>query len=238
MNSQIKVSIGYFIIMLLVIVGCNQNSGNAELESDIQKVSYAYGVDVGKTLEDQGMTELNYTAFKQGLKDGFSGEDPKLSDKEIQEVMKSYAEKTANNRRKKMKEEGDKNLKKSQEFLEENRSKSGIQVTESGLQYKVIEEGDGASPTANDRVKVHYKGTLIDGTVFDSSYQRGEPITFKVSGVISGWTEALQIMKEGSTYKLFIPPDLAYGERGARGAIGPNQALIFEVELLEVNPES
>jgi len=231
-------ALGYTLIMVLFVAGCNQNTDDVKLETDIQKVSYAYGIDVGKTVEKQGMSELNYTAFKQGLKDGFNGREPKLSDEEIQKVMKSYAQKTANNRRKKMKEEGEKNLKKSQDFLNENRSKTGIEVTESGLQYEIIEEGDGKSPGPNDRVKVHYKGTLIDGTVFDSSYQRGEPATFKVGGVISGWTEALQMMKEGSKYKLFIPPDLAYGERGAGGSIGPNQALIFEVELLEVNPES
>jgi FKBP-type peptidyl-prolyl cis-trans isomerase len=130
--------------------------------------------------------------------------------------------------------EARKNLEEGQAFLEENAGRSGVEVTESGLQYEVLKEGVGAKPTANDQVRVHYHGTLIDGTVFDSSVERGQPAVFGVGQVISGWTEALQLMPEGSKWKLFIPANLAYGERGAGSKIGPNSALIFEVELLEI----
>jgi len=229
----------YLITTTLVVAGfllsgCQQNNGDVSLKTDIQKVSYAYGLDVGKVLKKQGMSEVDFKTFKAGLTDGLQDNEAQMSQDEIQKVMNAYAEKTASDRRKMMKELSDNNLKKSREFLEKNKEKEDVKTTASGLQYKILEQGNGPSPDTNDEVTVHYKGTLIDGTVFDSSYERGNPANFSVDGVIKGWTEGLQLMEEGAEYKFFIPPNMAYGARGAGNSIGPNEALIFEVKLLNV----
>ena len=198
-----------------------------------QRIAYIIGTIIAQR-ELQGrarMEKIDYDAFIDGIKDGMEGNTPKLSDDEMRATFEEFQAL----QEKEMAEKGAKAKAAGEAFLAENGKKDGIKTTESGLQYAVIKAGDGAKPTATDTVSVHYKGTLLDGTEFDSSYSRGEPAQFPVGGVIPGWTEALQLMTVGSKYKLFIPSNLAYGERGGPGGgIGPNETLIFEVELLEI----
>ena len=205
------------------------------LDTDAQKRSYALGMDIGNSIKDLPV-ELKVDYLTAGLGDTLQGE-AKIPEKEFQKVMEDFVADLESAEKEKSQAKAEANLEKGQAFLEENKGKEGVKVTDSGLQYKVVEAGEGPSPGPADSVKVHYEGTLLDGTVFASSRERGEPVTFPVKAVIPGWTEALQLMKEGARYKLFIPPDLAYGERGAGADIGPNETLIFDVELLEVIPE-
>ncbi|MBS3807016.1 MAG: FKBP-type peptidyl-prolyl cis-trans isomerase [Bacteroidales bacterium] len=221
------------LAVLVVFIGACSKSTNigksAKIKSELDTVSYALGADVANSLQTRnGVDELSYTAFMKGMQQVFDGEEVMLDDTERQSKIRAYLEELSQKR-------NQENLEAGKKFLEENKSKEGVKVTESGLQYKVIEEGTGISPDANDTVKVHYVGKTIDGEVFDSSKERGEPAEFPVNRVISGWTEGLQMMKEGANYKLFIPTDLAYGTRVRPGGeIEPNEALIFDVELLEV----
>ena|SRR5690606_22837265 len=202
------------------------------LDTKEQKSSYSFGLMLGKRLKEE-LPEIQTDVFVQGFRAGYTGEKALLTDQQVEQVLTDYQ----NEQRQKQMEEFEKlageNLKKGEDFLKENGKKKGVKTTESGLQYKIITEGKGASPKSEDTVKVHYTGKLVDGTVFDSSVQRGEPVTFPVNGVIPGWTEALQKMKPGAKWEIYIPADLAYGPGGNR-AIGPNEVLIFEVELLEV----
>ena len=191
------------------------------------KASYAIGLNVGFNLKRQNI-DLNQDAFVAGMKDAVSGRKPLLSEGEVRETMVAFEK----DLQEKKIEAGKKNSAEAEKFLSENKSKEGVKATPSGLQYKVLKDGTGAQPKSTDTVTVNYRGTLTDGTEFDSSYKRGQPATFPVAGVIKGWTEALQLMKVGSKYQLFIPPDLAYGPSG-QGAIPPNAVLIFEVELLD-----
>lgn len=195
------------------------------------KVSYAVGLNVGSNFKKQGQ-ELNPDAVVAGLKDAMSGKPPAMSEKDMKETMEAWTKQMEE----KQKVAGEKNVAEGKKFLEENKKKDGVKTTASGLQYKVMKEGTGAQPKESDTVTVNYRGTLISGTEFDSSYKRGQPATFPVNGVIKGWTEALQMMKAGSKYQLFIPSDLAYGPRAMGPDIAPNSTLIFEVELLEVKP--
>lgn len=204
------------------------------LDTDTQKRHYALGMDIGNSLKDLPV-EPQTEHVAAGLRDALAGE-AKLSDEEFQTVMQGFVSELQTARQERTAADAETNREASEAFLSENRDEQGVQVTDSGLQYKVLEAADGPTPGTGDRVRVHYEGRLIDGTVFDSSRERGEPVTFPVDAVIPGWTEALQLMEEGSRYRLFIPPELAYGERGAGAEIGPNQTLIFDVELLEVNP--
>jgi len=193
----------------------------------MDKLSYSYGIIVGQNLKQQGLDSLNSTDFSAGLKAILDGANPAISLQEASQIVqKSQADKA--------KQQYDAVLQKGQQFLNENSKREGVKVTASGLQYEVITAGTGKQPAATDKVSVHYEGALINGTVFDSSYKRGTPATFPVNGVIPGWVEALQMMQEGAKWKLFIPYDLAYGERGAGGDIGPYETLIFDVELLKV----
>ena len=173
--------------------------------------------------------------LSRGIKDVFSGNKPLMTDEEFRDTMTNMKKEMMAKQETRMKEAGERNKIEGEAFLAENSKKEGVVTLPSGLQYEVIQTGSGDSPKATDQVTVNYKGTLIDGTEFDSSYRRGEPAKFKVNGVIRGWTEALQLMKPGSMWKLYIPSALAYGERGAGRQIGPNAALIFEVELIAVN---
>ena len=191
------------------------------------------GLQFGEGFKDI-KEDIDVEKFKHGFTDGLESKTPLLSQEEMRKIFMEISQKRQAARERVMEKEGLKNLEAGQLFLEENKKKPGVITTESGLQYQVLKKGDGATPTQQDSVTVHYKGTLIDGTEFDSSYSRGEPTSFGVGGVIPGWTEALQLMKVGSKYKLFIPPNLAYGTRGAGGKIGPNATLIFEVELLDI----
>jgi FKBP-type peptidyl-prolyl cis-trans isomerase len=178
--------------------------------------------------------KLNSEVIKAGLEDAYK-EAPKLTDAEMQTILTSLQQKLQDKRMKEQQQASSKNLEKADAFLAKNKSANGVKTTASGLQYQVMKEGNGVSPKATDNVKVHYHGTLLDGTVFDSSVQRGEPAEFPLNRVIPGWTEGLQLMKKGAKYKFFIPPGLAYGAQGA-GTIGPNSLLIFEVELIDVTP--
>lgn len=239
-NSTIAVALCSALVVILT-VGCNtsQQSGSeapeANLETNIDSVSYGIGYMNGQNMRQQGMDDIEAEDFVAGLKQAMNQEDPQISQSEIQQLLQQYQIKAQQKAQQMKQEEAQKNLKAGEEFLAENRNKEGVQVTESGLQYKVLEEGSGESPSATDSVTVHYEGTLIDGTVFDSSYERGEPVTFRLNGVIPGWTEGVQLMKEGATYRFFIPGDLAYGMNTRPGGpIGPNETLIFKVELIEV----
>lgn len=210
-------------VAALALVGCNK----PDLKSDKGQASYAIGQQIGKNLKAQNI-EIDSTTLAASLKDAMAGKS-EMKDDEIQKAMMKLQE----NAMKKQQEEGETNKKKSAEFLEKNKSAAGVKTTASGLQYTVITEGTGATPKKEDTVKCHYTGTLINGEKFDSSVDRGQPAEFPVAGVIPGWTEALQMMKVGSKYKLFIPPELAYGASGRPG-IPANSALIFEVELLDI----
>lgn len=194
--------------------------------------SYGLGFDIGSNIASQGLTAelITQADFLTGFMDAVAGKEPSVEMKEIQTAMQALAQKLEA----KAAEAAKTNLAKSNKFLEDNKKREGVQTTSSGLQYEVIKTGTGAVPTAKNTVSVHYEGKLISGKVFDSSIKRNEPATFGVTQVIPGWTEALQRMKVGDKWRLFIPPNLGYGERGAGGDIGPNEALIFEVELLEV----
>ena len=199
------------------------------------KVSYSIGLDIGTTFKKQKM-EINTDMLAAGVKDGLSGANPLLTPEEVRTVMTEFSKDMRERAATVSKEAAEKNTKEGEKFLAENKTKPGVKTTASGLQYLVEKEGSGAAPKETDTVVVNYRGTLIDGTEFDSSYKRGEPTTFPVNRVIKGWTEALQLMKPGGKYKLFIPSSLAYGPGGAGGDIGPNATLIFEVELLSAKP--
>ena len=206
-----------------------------ELKTEDDKVSYSIGLDIGNTFKKQNM-DINTDILMAGLHDAMSGAKPLLTDEQVKETMTTYSQKMREKQAAQAKEASAKNSAAGEKFLAENKTKEGVKTTASGLQYKVLKEGSGTPPKENDTVVVNYKGTLINGTEFDSSYKRGEPATFPVNRVIKGWTEALQLMKPGAKYQLFIPADLAYGERGAGQDIGPNETLIFEVELMSVKP--
>lgn len=208
----------------------------APLKTEKDKVSYVIGLNLGTDMKRRSVEDLNFDMLIQGIRDAYSGGKQLLTEDEQNQIwaafQKSLAEKQKVN---KMKTAED-NKKKGDTFLAENKTKEGVVTTASGLQYKVIRAGKGPKPKLEDTVTTHYRGTLLDGTEFDSSYRRNEPVSFKLSGVIPGWTEALQLMDTGSKWQLFIPADLAYGPNGAGGLIGPNETLIFEVELLSIQP--
>tara|TARA_B100001248_G_scaffold105707_1_gene78785 strand:- start:11 stop:622 length:612 start_codon:yes stop_codon:yes gene_type:complete len=199
-----------------------------KLNNEIDSVSYSLGVNIGENLKTQ-FPDINLKNFELAIKDVLDNQkEPKISGADAQKVIQNYFQKQQAKASESVIEEGKK-------FLTENSKKDGVITLESGLQYEIIKSGEGAKPTINDQVTTHYHGTLLDGTVFDSSVERGQPATFPVSGVIKGWTEALQLMTVGSKWKLFVPYDLAYGERGAGPKIGPYTTLIFEVELISIN---
>jgi FKBP-type peptidyl-prolyl cis-trans isomerase FklB len=217
-----------FALSIISLVACN--SGNQKLSSldnQIDEVSYSLGVSVAQNVKNQGLDSINPQAVAQAFEDIFNGNDLLVPEEECGPILNEYFN-SMNDRKKQS------NISNGLEFLVENGKREGVITTESGLQYEVMVEGSGASPLATDEVLVHYHGTLIDGTVFDSSVDRGEPISFPLNGVIPGWTEALQLMKTGAKHKLFIPSSLAYGERGAGQLIGPNTTLIFDVELISI----
>lgn len=207
----------------------------AELKTEKQKGSFAVGFNMGSTLRKSiGSDTIDLAAFLQGMQQSLEGQKASLSAIEQERALKSFVTTIQAQQVKKHAEAVEANKKKGEEYLANNKKQKGVVVTPSGLQYQVLKEGTGKKPTAADQVQVHYHGTLIDGTVFDSTVERGEPITFHVNRVIPGWTEALQLMKEGSKFRVVIPPELAYRQRGAPPKIGPNETLIFEIELLKV----
>ena len=202
-----------------------------QLTNQKDKISYAIGLDIGFTFKKQNM-DLSPDTLMLGVKDALSGKQPLLSEQQVREVMTAFQKDMEDKQTAKGKEAAS----VGEKFLADNKSKPDVKTTASGLQYKVIKDGTGPTPKETDTVEVNYRGTLTDGTEFDSSYKRGEPASFPVNRVIKGWTEALQLMKVGSKYQLFIPAALAYGERGAGAQIPANSALIFEVELLSIKP--
>ena len=221
------------IAIALSLIGGTAMAQKKQPKTQKEKISYSIGVNLGKNFQMQGL-EIDQAMLAQGVKDALSSGKTALSEKEMEAVMNAFQQEMMNKAQAKAKVEGDKNMKEGQAFLAANKSKEGVVTLPSGLQYKVIKMGTGAKPTATQTVKCHYRGTTIEGKVFDSSYDRNEPAEFPLNQVIKGWTEGLQLMPVGSKFQFFIPSDLAYGERGAGRDIGPNATLIFEVELLEI----
>ncbi len=203
---------------------------SSQLKDQKEKVSYSIGMNIGFNLSRQKV-DINPDVLAAGIKDAIAGK-PLLTQDQVKDVMAQFEK----DMEQKQKQAGEKNKTDGAKFLEENKKKQGVKTTASGLQYKVMKEGTGAQPKPTEMVTVNYRGTLIDGTEFDSSYKRGQPATFPVNGVIKGWTEALQLMKVGSKYQVFVPANLAYGERSVSPELGPNATLIFEVELLDAKP--
>lgn len=226
------------VMMALAIVSCDataqkdkkskKDKTEMKLETKLDSVSYGLGINIAENLSNQGLDNLNVDALAKGMVDYLNKTDLLIDQATVMPMLNEYMQKLAEEKAKEV-------IKVGADFLEENAKKEGVTTLPSGLQYKVLTAGTGATPTAADQVTTHYTGTLIDGTVFDSSVQRGEPATFPVGGVIAGWTEALQLMKEGDKWTLYIPYNLAYGERGAGAQIGPYSTLIFDIELIKVN---
>jgi len=221
------------LIGLFALSACQSQRGSASLDTEDQKASYGIGLQMGAQL-GPAESHLDMDAFQAGVRDGMAGNDPAVPQEEIQLALQALNEAIQAEEAQRMAAEAETNAGEGTAFLAENASKDGVSVTESGLQYEVIREGEGASPDPEDQVSIHYKGTLIDGTQFDSSYDRGQPAIFGVTGVIPGFSEGLQLQTVGSHYRFVIPSEIGYGPNGSPPAIGPNATLIFEVELLEI----
>ena len=225
----------------LAVVACAKpaepaKAAGPELTTDTQKFSYSVGINLGKQLHNV-KDEVDVKALEAGFEDSLSGAEPKLDDKAREEILKATVQKLQAKQVAEREAEAKKNQEDGDKFLADNAKKDGVKTTASGLEYEVETEGTGPKPKATDKVTVNYKGMLLDGTVFDSSYERGQPASFPLANVIPGWTEALQLMPVGSKYKFYIPSKLAYGERGAPPKIGPNAVLVFEVELLSIDKD-
>ncbi len=216
------------------------NQGHAAFKTEQEKVSYAIGYDMGENLKAQNI-QIQPNVLAQGIQDGMTGGKGKMSQKDMEDTLAAFQKKIIAQQQQQQTAIGDKNAKEGQAFLAENAKKPGVESLPSGLQYKVVEAGKGTKPTENDYVTVNYEGKTLNGQVFDSTYERGQPITFKLSQVIQGWQEGLKLMAPGATYMLYIPANLAYGERGLGGPIGPNETLVFKVHLISVsnkNPDA
>ena len=225
MKKYIKIA-----LVVSVISSCQnltQQKFNFDEANELEKVSYSIGINVATSIKSEGLDSINSFYISKGFQDVFENKDLAINIEESNKIIGEYFNKKQDAKNQRLAID-------SKIFLEENKQKDGVMTTESGLQYLILSEGRGNNPTLNDNVTVHYHGTLIDGTIFDSSVDRKQPATFPLNGVITGWQEALQMMSIGSKWKIFIPSELAYGESGA-GAIGPNSALIFEIELLSIN---
>jgi FKBP-type peptidyl-prolyl cis-trans isomerase FklB len=221
------------LVIAAVLVVCSAKEKITELKTPDQKVSYMLGQDMGSYLKRLGVT-IDKAALFQGIDDTLSGNKPLLTEEQNFAVKQEFSKKMQDEQMAKTKTAGEKNGKEGAAFLAKNKAEKGVITTASGLQYIVLKEGTGEKPKATDMVTVNYRGTLIDGKEFDSSYKRGQPATFPVTGVIPGWTEVLQLMKAGGKVKVFVPANLGYGERGAGADIGPNATLIFEIELMSI----
>lgn len=209
---------------------------NAMLKTERDRLSYTIGVDIGENLQAQSM-DISPDILARGIKDATGGKALLMSKDAMQKTLQSFQEKMVAQQKRQIKEQSDKNSQQGEAFLSKNKGKKDVVTLDSGLQYKVLEKGKGASPKKDDFVTVEYEGRLLNGQVFDSTYKRGKPINFQVSQVITGWQEALQKMKPGSTWELYIPSNLAYGDRGLGGPIGPNETLIFKVHLISVGKD-
>lgn len=223
--------LGATTLLVAIAAGCTAEEAVVKLDDGKQRISYTIGLNIGRDFANQGV-EVDTTSLLAGIRDGLGGQKPRLTDEQMVAEVKTFRESMVAKQEAKLKALAEKNKADGAAFLAKNAKEAGVVVRESGLQYKVLKAGTGPLPKADAIVSVHYRGTLLDGTEFDSSYERNEPLTLPVGGVIPGWTEALTLMKEGSKWQLFIPAELAYGAEGAPPAIGPNAALIFEVELL------
>jgi len=222
------------VFLLFAVQGFAQEK--TVLKDRKEKVSYGIGVDIGRVMQKQGVA-IDADLLAKGIKDAVSGGKLLMTDQEIQETLMAFQKEMRAKQEEANKALGEKNKQEGEAFLAANKSKEGVKTLPDGLQYKVLKPGTGKKPKPTDTVVTQYRGTLIDGTEFDSSYRRGQPATFRVDGVIRGWTEALQLMEEGAKWMLFIPPGLAYGDRGAGPQIGPNATLIFEIELVSIQPQ-
>lgn len=237
MKKRSTLLISVLTASMLAITGCNSSASKTVTITDkspeLEQVGYSLGYLMGSG-NKQDIPDLNLEAFEKGFSDGYSGDEKKraLTEEQMQKVLEAYQKKRQEEMVKEIENKAKTNKEKGEKFLAENAKKEGVQTTASGLQYKVITEGTGPKPKATDTVTVHYEGKLLDGKVFDSSYERGEPVQFPLNQVIKGWTEGVQLMPQGSKYELYIPSDLAYGEAG-NPAIEPNSVLIFTVELLD-----
>jgi FKBP-type peptidyl-prolyl cis-trans isomerase FkpA len=221
--------------LLLAATVFSINTWATDLNTEEQKLGYIIGMDIGKSLREQG-TMVDLDTLLDAVRATYNGEELALSEEEAATIRQEYVAKRQAAQQAESAVVGDKNLAEGELFLAENKVKEGVLITDSGLQYKVMTMGDGAKPVATDKVKVHYRGTLLDGTEFDSSYARNEPISFGLDRVIPGWTEGVQLMPIGSKFMFFVAPDLAYGPAGG-GPIPPNSTLVFEVELLDIETE-
>lgn len=234
LRKGVSMKFGWLAVLAVVLVAGQAHAGEkATLKTKKDKISYIIGLNIGTNLVNQHV-DVDADAFARGFRDGINRAKPAMSTTEMHDIMTAFNKELREKRGKEMKKLAVKNEAEGKKFLAANKKKKGVVTLPSGLQYKVIKRGKGKSPTINDVVTVNYRGTLIDGKVFDSSYKRGKPATFPVKGVIKGWTEALQLMKPGAKWDLYLPPQLAYGSRGAGGMIGPESTLIFEVELLSI----
>ncbi|MEA2059072.1 MAG: FKBP-type peptidyl-prolyl cis-trans isomerase [Thermodesulfobacteriota bacterium] len=221
----------FFMISMAVVFSGYPGFAQDTLKTEKEKVSYALGINIGTNLKRD--VDVDIDAFFKGIKDSQEGKSL-MTEEEMKDTMMAFQQEMQQKKMQQMKEVAEKNKKEGTAFLAENKKKEGVKTLESGLQYKVIKKGTGDIPTADDTVECNYKGSTIDGKVFDSSYKRGKPASFQVGGVIKGWTDALQLMPVGSKWELYIPSDLAYGDRGAGKAIEPGSTLVFEVELLGI----
>ena len=244
MNRSVSLPVA-FCVSLLALAGCNESKApddaakadaGAAITTDAQRMGYSLGASMGRQFRNDKL-QVDAEALANGVRDGFTLDKLALTDEEVAAGMQQLQKTHTERMQAEQKAAADKNLAEGEAFLKENATKEGVVTTESGLQYKIVTAGEGPKPGAEDVVKVHYRGTLLDGTEFDSSYKRGEPVTFPVGGVIPGWVEALQLMPVGSKWELYIPSGLAYGPGGAGGQIGPNSTLKFEVELLSIEPK-
>lgn len=223
-------------VLLAGIVNIVNAEETSVLKTQKDRLSYSLGADLGNSLKKQNF-EIDPDIFARGLKDSLSGEKLLLTETEIREILMNLQKELMAKQQESLKALAERNKSEGEKFLSENRKKEGVKTLPSGLQYKVIKKRSGKTPKETDMVTVNYRGTLIDGTEFDSSYKRGQPSSFPVRGVIKGWTEALKLMKEGSQWQIVVPSNLAYGESGAGNVIGPNATLIFEIELISINKE-
>lgn len=239
LKSKRTIITGLFsALFAAAFIGCDSGSIGSEevdLSTNIDSVSYSVGYLNGDQLRQQGMDDLVAEKYIAGFQQAMEEADMQIEEDVLQQILQEYQMQVQENNTNRSQEEGSQNEEEGQAFLEENSSEDDVTETESGLQYRVEEEGSGSSPSEEDTVLVHYEGTLLDGTVFDSSRERGEPVELPLSGVIPGWTEGLQLMQEGATYTFWIPGNLAYGENPPQQSpIGVNQTLVFEVELIEI----
>jgi FKBP-type peptidyl-prolyl cis-trans isomerase FklB len=224
----------WIIALSIGILAGQVYAQDAVLKTQKDKVSYSIGMDIGTTLKKQEL-DVDPAILARGIRDSMSGQKPLMTDQEMRDTIAAFQKEMMAKQQEQTKQMGEKNKKQGEAFLAENKKKEGVKTLPSGLQYKVITAGKGKKPKATDTVTTHYRGTLIDGTEFDSSVSRGKPASFLVTQVIPGWTEALQLMEEGAKWQLFIPSNLAYGERGTPGGpIGPNATLIFDIELISI----